>query len=160
MTFAIRKKPKILKNTQFVWSWSYRNYNSIYYNDVLHADWYPVLNTEDPETAVSMFYHILLAIIDKHAPYKFIKTKGGCAKWVTNEFLSLLDNRRYRLDLYNKYPTDDNWQLKEEAIRLVRNMKLHLQQEHIQDPLNAAGKDSKVLCKTLKEIWPTKNKSS
>ena len=47
-----------------------------------------------------------------------------------------------------------------ESIKLAKDMKLQLQQNHVKNALQQAGGDSKEMWKVLKELWPLKNKSS
>ncbi len=73
--FGIRKKQKLPKNTQFVWARSYRRYDrEMYHQYLLTVAWSTVLEADNPDLALDEFYRILLAIIEKHATYKYIKT--------------------------------------------------------------------------------------
>ena len=63
------------------------------------ADWSPVFNATNVNIAVEHFYDIILEILERHAPHKFIKSKGPKPAWFTNELLSLIDDRTDKLDL-------------------------------------------------------------
>ena len=160
MVYAVRKKPKIPHNPKFVWTRSYRLYKNDFYEDMCLVDWSDVLDAEDVNEAVNLFYLKILAIIDRHAPYNFVKIKDGLAKWVTNEFLGLLDDRRDRMKRYKKYRTPENWEAGQAAIKLAKDIKVELQRNHVEETLNNARSDSKEMWKALKELWPLKNKTN
>ena len=109
--FAARKQ-KVKKPVKYICSRSYRKYDRFaYYAEISQIAWSPLLQCSDANTALDMFHRLLLVVIDKHAPYQFIKAREDSAKWITNEFLSLLDGRNNRIKKYEKYLTQINWQL-------------------------------------------------
>ena len=91
LIYVSHKKFKIKQETSYTWARSYRNYDvaSCQY-DIDNTDWSSVLETDDPNIAVNNFYRIILNIIEKHTPHKFIKSKGPKPAWFTNELLSLI----------------------------------------------------------------------
>ncbi len=115
LIYVIRKKAKIENNITYIWARSYRKYNwASFRRQIESTCWQEVLTAETVDEAVEIFYDIFLKIIDQHAPYKWIKIKEKTAEWITNEFLSLIDTRNFRMKKYRKCRTDLNWRLRQE----------------------------------------------
>ena len=110
-------------------------------------NWQSILDSSTVEEAIEKFYAIILKVIDSHAPYKWIKIKEKTAEWITNEFLSLIDTRNFRMKQYRKCRTELNWRLRAEAIRIVDLTKKQLKREYIESSLNANKNNPKRLGK-------------
>ncbi len=162
LIYTARKKWKEDDTTEYIWARSYRKYDAQrYQQDIESADWSAVMDeSSDVNKATISFYKILLNIIEKHAPFKDIKCKGLLPTWFTNELMSLIDDRTYHLRRHKKFPTPENYRLRQEAINLVNHMKKELQREHAKNALDACKGDSKQTWKELKKLWPLKNKKS
>ena len=161
LVFAVRKKAKNKGPVKYIWTRSYRQYDRhAYYREVKAIDWSMVLECTTVQEALDLFYRKLLAVIERHAPYKYIKCRDNNVKWITNEFLGLLDERNHRLNEYKQHPSQLNWRLRQEAIYHVREMKCELQQEYVNNLIQEARGDSKETWRAFKELWPTKNQSN
>ncbi len=88
------------------------------------------------------------------------RTKHERAKWVTDEFLSLLDTRKYRMHRYRTTPTPLNWRLRQEAIKVAHDFKIALQREYAEESLRQSKGDFGETWRVLKKLWPLKNKKS
>ena len=144
---------------EFVWDryWLYDRQS--YYRDVKALDWSPVFECTNVQDVLDLFHRMLLTVIECHSPYKFMKFRNNNVKWVTNEFLGLLDERNYRLKHYKKHPSQLNKRLRQEALFNVRVMKCELQQEYFNILIHEAEGDSKETWRALTEFWPTKRKT-
>ncbi len=140
LVYTARKKWKDEETTEYVWARSYRKYETNKYRqDIESADWSSVTEEElDVNRATINFYKIPLTIIDKHAPYKDIRCKGPLPTWFTNELMSLIDDRTYRLRKHKKSPMPENYRLRQEDITLVNQMKRELQRDHAKKHLKHA----------------------
>ena len=54
------------------------------------VNWSPVLDFDDVDESVYYLETIMNAVIDKHAPYKYINCHERLVEWATNELLSLI----------------------------------------------------------------------
>ncbi len=106
-------------------------------------------NCNNVNTALDAFKNIVLPIIDKHAPYKWMNLREKTALWVTNEPLSYIDEREFRCRKYNKQPTDANFLLKQECIRRVRRMCQMLQRNYLAQSIQECRGDSEVVNSVL-----------
>ena len=114
--------------------------------------WTKVYQCHDPDSAAEVFTSIFLGIADAHAPFKKIKHKSRQAKWVTPEFLSLVDEKHHLCNVYNKYPTTFNAARKREAVRRVKKMMRTLKREYIEEALRQSKGDSKKLWRTIRDL--------
>ncbi len=81
LVIAVRKKSKLKSPVTYVRTRSYRQYNKMaYYRDVRTIDWSPVLACDNVSDALELFYHILLSVIEQHAPCKYIECKDNNVK--------------------------------------------------------------------------------
>ena len=96
LVFTTRKRLTPKFNTSYFWGRSYRNYNdNLFYLDVLSVNWLYLYSMDDIDTATEYFTKVLLDIINIHAPIKCIKCRSEQPKWVTNDFLSLIDEKEH-----------------------------------------------------------------
>ncbi len=113
------------------------------------------------DEAVNYFNFVMMEIINDLLPFKRIRMRINSAPWITNEYLSLIDNREYKAGQYRKCPCEHHLLEKKEAQRILQRMKNQLKQNYIAETLKRYKNDSKKLWRNLRTFWPsTKNKSS
>ena len=94
LIYTSRNKCKQPKNTYYIWTRGYRRYDKYHVRkDIDRLCWDFILDMNDVDQALETFMINLERIINTHAPYKWIKCKEEMAKWITNEFLGLIDVR-------------------------------------------------------------------
>ena len=161
LIYTARKKFKEESDTSFIWTRSYRKYNKeLFSRDVNRTCWNFILDTRDINTAVKQFMQTITSIIDRYAPFKWVKCHGNHAKWVTNEFLGLIDAREYFVKKCKKAPSIVNNRKRQDAIKAVNVMKRRLQRDYIEEAIQSGKGNSKETWKRLKQVWPLKNKST
>ena len=160
LIFSSRKKKKQKRIVKYVKCRSYRQFNeSAFKLDVQNLNWSMVTDCPDVDIATHLFTRMLLDVIDKHAPYRQLKLREFAPKWLNTEYLSLVDAREYWCKKFKKNPTEFNLYQKNKAINDCKVLKIELQQNYFKDKIEQHKHDSKKLWKTLKEIWPTKQRS-
>ena len=118
----------------------YRKFNELsFLYDEHNTNWQKVYDCTDVNLAVETFNNIFTRIIDRHAPFKWVKCKGKRPAWVTDELLALIDNRTHCIRRFKKNRTAEHWQQKQHAIAVVNAMKKNLQREHVQSTLELCG---------------------
>ena len=161
LIYTVRNKYKEETDTSYIWTRSYRKYDKdLFRRDLERICWDFILNINTLDLAAEKLMSTLTWIIDKYAPYKWIKCKGQRAKWVTHEFLGLIDAREYHIKRCRKTPLIVNKRNKQDAIRAVNNMKLRLQRDYIDEAIEQGKGNSKEIWKRLKQVCPLKNKST
>ncbi len=156
-----RKRLKLKHTTSYFRGRSYRNFDEdMYYADMAKINWTFLYQIDDVNIAAEIFTDTMLGVIDKHALYKRIKCCSDQPKWVNSDFLSLIDEKNHRCNVYNRRPNQLNAAKKREATRRVKQMKRYLRRTYIEDSIQNTKDDPKKLWRTIKSIWPSKNKST
>ncbi len=153
-----RKRPSQAKKTIRI-----RNYchfsESSFRHDVKHTDWTAVTTCDDIDTAIYHFNTIFTKLLDRHLPWKKIRVRVNSAPWVTNEFHSTLDARRYHTRIFNRCPCEPHLQNKKQAQRLVQRLKNQLKRSYVQDCLTRYKNDPKKLWREIRQFWPSSKNS-
>ncbi len=159
MVGVARKRKKLKHTTSYFRGRSYRNFEELkFYLDMANIDWTFLDNYDDVNTVTELFTNTMLGVIDNHAPYKRIKCRSDQPKWVNSDFLSLIDEKNHRCNVYNRRPNQINAARRREAIEKVKQMKRYLKRTYIEDSLNNSKGDQKKLWRTIKNIWPLDSK--
>ncbi len=140
----------------------YRNFNeSEFARDVGNIDWSAVHQATNIEDAVAIFNQELLAVIDKHLPWKRIRIRKFSAPWVSNEYLSFVDRREYCSRQYRKCPCEHHLALKKMARRECNRLRDQLKRDYLRKTLERFHNNPKKIWNTIQEFWPgSKNKAS
>ena len=143
LVYVSGKRAKIKKNTCYIHSRSYRQFDEqSFYNDMSHINWLPLYVINDIDHAVDYVNRVLLSVFDKHAPVKKIKCKSDQPKWITGDFLSCIDTREHLSNVYSKTPTPYNEACKRDAVRQVKCMKNQLKHNYVAEALAECRGDS------------------
>ncbi len=127
LVYVARKRAKIKREVSYFYGRSYRNFDSnLLYQDIRNCNWLPLYGIQDVDAAAEYLTSVLLSIFNTHAPFTKIKCKSNQAKWVTGEFLSLLDEREHISNVCSKHPTVANMARKRDVNRRIKNMKRSL----------------------------------
>ena len=161
-SFKLSKKSKDSNESEFYTKrlMGENNLNSL--NDALfHADWSPVLNSNNTNVAYSIFIKKFLTLFNEHCPItkmKKNKRRMPIQPWMTphllrcrlrrDELHSIMQNdfNRENEIIYNSY--------RNSYYRLIRRAKIDFYKKSVRD----AGKDSKKLWKVLKNVLGVDNK--
>ena len=140
---------------------NYANYNpDELSHNLKHEDWDKVYATQHPEIAWSSMKEILLKNINHHAPIISKKVKGKISPWLTQEIKTQMNYRDYlhRKFLKSKLANDfDSFKVQRNKVNsLVRKAK----NQHSQTLLNESANNPNRFWKTLKNIFPIKEKVS
>ena len=125
-----------------------------------NINWLPLYEIKDINEGVEYFNLTLKSVINVHAPFKQIKCHSEQAKWVTGEFLSLVDSKHHYCNIYRRRPTAYNATKRREAIARVKYMKKVLKRDYVRDALQDCDGDSKRTWRLIKTLWPTKSRST
>ena len=151
MTYAVRKpkfKPKVITKRDF------SNFSEEdYVNEVRNIQWDNIFTCRDDDIdeKVKIYEEKLLAIINKHAPFKTVRVTKPATPWLSSEIKSLMDYRDKLKTLCNlSNSTDDIAKFKE-----VRNQVSHAvkkaQKAHLSKTVDNNIKNSKVFFDQLKK---------
>ena len=161
LVYTARHRNKIKYDVSYFIGRSYREYDEdLFYDDMCNVDWSPIYIHNDVNAATELFTRMLLNVIDRHAPFKKLKCKANLPKWITGDFLSAVDEKEHRCNIYSRRPTVENAARKRRAIRLVKQMKRVLKKGHIEEALTECQGDPKQTWKVIKSLWPGKSKST
>ena len=162
LTFVCRKRAKISNEKKTIFIRNYRNFNTENFcADLAKIDWTHVIQAHDVDEAIACFNFEIISIINKHLPFKRIRTRINSAPWVTGEFLSLIDAREYAAKQYSKCPCQLHLDKKKEAQRLVQRTKNQLKRNYVETTLNNHKNDPKKLWRNIRNFWPSeKSKNS
>ena len=126
---------------------SLKNYTADYYKEALKQIDFP--NYEyfgDVNEAYSNFFHKLMTVIDKIAPYKSKRVKGNTQNWFDGEVLEKLNLRNKLFKKFNKSRLHINKELykksKYDALKLIASKKQAFFEEKLSETI---GKP--------KELW-------
>ena len=156
LTFICRKRAKICRAKKSIRIRNYRQFDiSSFQLDVKLTDWTPVTCSTDIDVAISKFNSIFTAILDKHLPWKRIRVRIYNSPWITNEFHSLIDARRYHSNQYKRCPCPRHFTMRKEAQRSVQRLKNSLKRSYVQDCLNKFRHKPKKLWKEIRQFWPS-----
>ena len=109
LLFTTRKCLKPKYTTSYFWGRSFRNFNeNLFYLDSRSVNWLPLYCMTDIDTATGYFTNVSLRIIDVHASIKRMKCRREQPKWVTNDFLSLIDEKEHLCNIHKWCPTPFN----------------------------------------------------
>ncbi len=81
--------------------------------------------------------------------------KDYMAKWITAEFLSLIDEREHWANINRRRPSQYAAARRREAMQRVSYMKRQLECNYIHEALTDCNGDSKKTWRLIREIWPS-----
>ncbi len=161
LIYTCRKRSKPKQPVMYIRARTYRNFNeNLFYMDMYRETWTDVYSCADPNIAAKLLTNKILNIADIHAPYKQIKVKNEQARWVTGEFLSQIDEKNHRCNIYKRRPTVENALRRRDAIRRVAKMKRILKRTYIKESLEQYQGNAKKTWQVICELWPNKDKST
>ena len=137
MIYTSRKRLKCKRKTSYFEGRSYRNFSETdLYHDAKNINWLPLYTVNDVNAATDIFNSVLLDLFDLHAPITKIKCKSHQPKWITGEFLSLIDEREHLSNIHKRRPTSWSAARKREACQQVNRMKRILKRNYVQEALD------------------------
>ena len=91
------------------------------------TDWDTVLQSTDYQLACDNFYHVILKLIDKHAPSRKCRIKNKVSPWMTTEILTLIRERNELKLKARKSHNEEDWTayktLRNKTTMLIRQRK-------------------------------------
>ena len=113
MIFLSRKRAKISKAKHKIFVRNYPTFNpDAFTADVANMDWSYLEECDDVDLPAIYFTEKLVALMNKHLPWKTIHISINTAPWITSEFLSLIDYREFRARKCRQNLSAENFQLK------------------------------------------------
>ena len=101
MTYTTRQRLKIKHPASYTIGRSYRNFDpDLFAIDIARLPWTAIYACKDVNTATELFTKMILTTADKHAPFKTIKSRENQPKWITSEFLSLVDYKHHTANVH------------------------------------------------------------
>ena len=101
MVFTPRKRPKIKHSVSYFIGRSYRNFDEAKcYGEIKSINWLLLYTFDNINNATEFFTKTLLDVINIHAPFKRIKCRSAQPKWINSDFLSLIDEKEHRFNIY------------------------------------------------------------
>ena len=136
LIFACRKRATVNKEKVFRLIRNYRDFDPLLFcHDLTLTDWTAVYNAPDVNTATEIFQEVFLEVVNRHMPWKRVRVRWNSAPWVTSEFLSMIDRRRYHQKLFNKCPCAFHQNLKKTTERECHRMKIALKRSYVERSL-------------------------
>ena len=159
LIYVTRHRKKAKHKTYYIYGRSYRNFDeTLFRHDISNAPWTNVFSKSDVNAATETFNNIFISVANVHTPYKRIKCRTNQPKWITAEFLSLIDEREHWFNVYRRRPSQEIAAKKRISCRRVARMKRLLKRNYIHEALESCKGDSKKTWRILKELWPTSSK--
>ena len=106
MVVTTSKRSKIKHETMYIIGRSHRAFDeNLYQRDVGSLPWTLIYECIDVNIAAELFTNMLLSVANHHAPFKRIKSRSNQPKWITSEFLSLLDEKQHACNIHRRRPS-------------------------------------------------------
>ena len=156
---CVRKLNNSKPQQKEVSSRNYRNYDeNVLENDLRQSDWDYFYSCTDVNKAWESFKNIFLTTLNHHAPVVTKRIKGRPCPWLSADIKSTMDQRDKILRKARKSGKDFYWNsyksLRNRCNNMIKNAKKRYHTELLKD--NA--KNPSKFWKTVKDVFPTKEK--
>ena len=129
-------------------------------NELSTADWSDFYETNDVNKAWKVFHHIMLNILDRHAPISVKRVKSKPAPWLTPEIKAAMNDRDRQLRKFRRSNLDkDKIEYKHTRNHvniLLRKAKSNYNKAQLRENAN----DPDKFWKTIKSIYPATAKNN
>ncbi len=92
-------------------------------------------------------------------PWRKLRVRVSSAKWINNEYLSMVDRREYLAKQHKHCPCDYHLLLKLSARRECNRLRNQLKRDYIRTTLERHKHNPKKVWQTIKEFWPSGSKN-
>ena len=159
---AIARKTKVPKSGQkIIFQRMFKKFDeSKYYNEVNAIDWSTVLEESDPNGALSVFYELLMPIIEKHAPLRKKTVKHAKAPWLDEEMRDQMMARDRAKAEAIRSGESQQWDTYRKMRNYVTKLNKAKKRAHYQNKIVQARLDGNMMWKTLNEMMGRKGKST
>ena len=115
---------------------------------------------ENPNEMWNSWKHLLMSVIDKHAPLKTKRIRNNRSPWITNELVGEIHKR----DFLKKKATSTNnpliWKEFKDARNKVNNSIKKAKREYFSEKLDASKCDTRKTWRLINELQPRQCKST
>lgn len=129
-------------------------------NELSQENWEDIYNTNNPNIAWRNLKSKLTEVIDRHAPNVCKRVKGKSSPWLTKEIKSEMNRCDALRRKYQKSKSDNDHRNYKTQRNRVNNIVRRAQRNHHRELLRETERNPDKFWRILKNIFPTKNKSS
>lgn len=142
--YVVRKKARIRPERVSFRCRTFGNYSKDCFQEELNNfDWTEFFELEDPDTAWSYLYELLLNVADKHCPFKDFVSKKYKPPWINQEILEKLRDRDRLYKSAKKSMDIDVWKRAKEARNRCHKMIKRAKNDYVISELNECAGDGK-----------------
>ena len=159
--FLIKKKPRSHSQPLEFRGRSYTNYNCNKLRErLLEANWRDFFHTDSVNFKWEFMLDEFEKEIDNQCPFSKFRLKKSKPNYITDDLLNQIKNRDYYYKKAKKTLSDDDWNvakyLRNQTNKNIRTAKA----QYTISQLDACQNDSAKFWRIIKEVVPSKNKSS
>ena len=130
-----------------------KNFNEDeFLRDLRVNEWNRVSMLNNPNEMWNTWKHLLMSVIDKHAPLKTKRIRNNRSPWITNELLREI----YKRDFLKKKPTSINdplvWKEFKDARNKVNNSIKKAKRKYFSEKLDASKCDPRKAWRLIDEL--------
>ena len=138
-----------------------KNFNeAAFLRDLRMIDWNRVATHNNPDEMWDLWKHLLVSVIDKHAPLRTKRVKNKRSPWITNELLREIHKR----DFLKKKAVSTNdpsiWKRFKDARNKVNNAVKNAKRKYFSDHFDANKSDPRKTWRLINELQSRQSKST
>ena len=148
---VVQKQPPRIHESR-----SFKNYcKQSFIDDLSSVPWNVIEATNSVDDAVSLWEHLFCSVADQHAPIKKKRLKGFSSPWVTENLISIRQDRDY----FHRKARRSNGKYHWNRYRKLRNYAIReekrLKSKYFCNLIEESKSDSHKMWSTIKKILPT-----
>ena len=159
--YIIKKKDKDVRPKESFEGRSYRNFDEIaFVNKLKERNWNDKIDLSTVDTAWDTFITEITAELDKVCPIKKFMVRSHKPAWLNNGLLEQMKDRDYFYKKAKRTQDEDDWNIAKH-LRNTTNANIRQSKaDFILGELEANKKDPKKFWRTIKRVFPSKDKST
>ena len=144
-TGGVQKLPPCIHKSR-----SFKNYcKQSFVDDLSSVPWNVI------EAIVSLWEHLFCSIADQHAPIKKKRLKGFSSPWVTENLISIRQDRDYFHRKAQRSNGKYHWNMYRKLRNYANREEKHLKSKYFCNLIEESKSDSQKMWSTIKKVLPT-----
>jgi hypothetical protein len=135
---------------------SLKNYcKQSFVDDLSSVPWNVIEATDSVDDAVSLWEHLFCSVADQHAPIKKKRLKGFSSPWVTENLISIRQDRDYFHRKARRSNGKYHWNMYRKLRNYANREEKHLKSKYFCNLIEESKSDSQKMWSTIKKVLPT-----
>ena len=135
-------------------------YEDCFKEDLKQTQWPVISDLSDVNEAWLCWKNIFLETLNKHAPFRKIRTRNKQSPWITRDLKEEMQSRDLLLKRATKSANEDDWLIYRQKRNRVNKLIFKTKKIYYEDKLNKHSGDVKRTWKTINEIRGKKSKNT